>query len=96
AGIAQIPESAIPRIVDAMAEGDPQANLSLDLKCPACAHAWSETFDIVEFLWTELDALAERLLREVHQLATAYGWTETDVLALSPQRRARYLDLIGS
>ncbi|MEO6003171.1 MAG: phage baseplate protein [Opitutus sp.] len=96
AGIARIPESAIQRIVEAMAERDPQANLQLDLKCPACAHAWSETFDIVEFLWTELDAWAERLLGEVHHLATAYGWTEADVLALSPQRRSRYLDLIGT
>jgi hypothetical protein len=41
-----------------------------------------------------LDSLshwAERCLDQVHTLARAYGWSEAQILALSPVRRACYL-----
>ena len=40
-------------------------------------------------------AQASALMRDVHALATSYGWSEADVLDLSPRRRAVYLDLAG-
>jgi hypothetical protein len=33
-------------------------------------------------------------LREVHVLASANGWSEAEILALSPQRRQRYLEIV--
>ena len=39
-------------------------------------------------------AWAVRLLGEVHELASAYGWREHDVLALSPWRRQAYLQMV--
>lgn len=81
-------------IEEAMRAADPMADLRLDLRCPACHHAWQAPFDIVGFLWTEVHAWAVRLLREVHTLASAYGWREADVLSMSPSRRAMYLELI--
>jgi hypothetical protein len=47
-------------------------------------------------VWAELQARATALLADVHVLASAYGWTEPQVLSLSPERRAAYLELIGS
>jgi hypothetical protein len=41
-----------------------------------------------------VEALARRVLWEVHTLACAYGWTESETLALSPARRARYLQMV--
>jgi hypothetical protein len=44
-----------------------------------------------------LASLARRqraLLREVHCFAVHYGWTESEVLAVPPTRRARYLAFI--
>ena len=38
-------------------------------------------------------ARAGALLHEVHRLASAYGWSETDVLAMSAMRRGVYLEL---
>jgi hypothetical protein len=38
---------------------------------------------------------ARSLLAEVHSLARAYGWTESEILALSPQRRSTYLEMVG-
>ena len=78
-----------------MAEVDPQANLQLDLSCPACGHRWQVLFDIGSFFWSELNAWAQRLLAEVHVLASAYGWREADILNLSPSRRQFYLGLIS-
>jgi hypothetical protein len=33
------------------------------------------------------------MLYDVHALASAYGWREADVLAMSPMRRQVYLEL---
>jgi hypothetical protein len=79
-----------------MAEADPGAWIELELACPGCGCAWSAPFDIVAFLWAELDSCARRLVSDVHALASAYGWRESDVLALSPARRQTYLELVGA
>ena len=39
--------------------------------------------------------LGVRFLRDVHTLASTYGWREADILALSPWRRQYYLALIA-
>jgi hypothetical protein len=92
------PASVPPQVVDAveaqMGEADPQADIRLALTCSECALEWEATFDIVTFLWTEVDASARRTLLEVHMLASAYGWRESDILALSPPRRRFYLEAV--
>lgn len=91
-----LPERVITALGDAMAEHDPQADLQLALTCPACSHAWQALFDIVAFFWREIEAWAARTLHEIHTLASAYGWRESEILALSPQRRRRYLELVSA
>jgi hypothetical protein len=96
---AEIPAEDLPPDVGAavseqMAEADPQADVQLDLACPQCQHRWHSPFDIVSFFWSEIHALALRLLNDVHVLASAYGWSEAAILALAPARRQAYLDLI--
>src|SRR3954454_12972128 len=81
-------------VVRRIAEADPRARIELALECPDCGHPWSAPFDIVSFLWSELDACARRLVADVHTLASAYGWRESDVLALSRARRDAYLELV--
>jgi hypothetical protein len=61
--------------------------------CPACAHEWSVAFDAGDFLWHELAALAQRLMRDVDVLARRYGWSEREILGLSAARRRFYLEL---
>jgi hypothetical protein len=77
-----------------MAEADPMVRVELELSCPACEHRWTSVFDIASFLWTEVRDYALRLLRETHTLARAYGWSEADILGMTPQRRQIYLDLV--
>ncbi len=81
-------------IVRQMETADPQANVQLALRCAECGNEWSAAFDILTFLWEEIDRWANRTLREVHLLASAYGWGEAEILALSPQRRQRYLEMV--
>ena len=76
---------------DALEAADPWADLALAIACPACAHEAEVSFDIASYLWEELDSHARRLLDDVHALASAYGWSEPQILALSDARRAAYL-----
>lgn len=80
----------------AMSQADPQAEVLLDLACPACGHCSTALFDIVGHLWCELDHWAGAMLRKVHTLASRYGWSEDSILAMSGARRAAYLDLAGA
>jgi hypothetical protein len=93
---AELPVAVADRLAEAMAEVDPQADVRLALACPACGEQWQATFDIVAFLWSELAAWAERTVRDVHALASAYGWSESELLAMHPERRRLYLELTGA
>lgn len=92
--VASLPEAILEQIETAMSEADPQADVQLDLLCPACGHEWLATFDIASFLWSEINAWAQRLLSEVHLLAKTYSWREADILAMTPTRRRLYLERV--
>jgi hypothetical protein len=93
AGMSQaLREAAIRR----MAELDPAAELWLEATCPACGSASTVLLDPAAIVVEEVDRHARRILREVDQLARAYGWREPDVLALGPARRRAYLGLVAS
>jgi hypothetical protein len=77
-----------------MAEQDPLAEVLLDLHCPECGHQWQMVFDIVSYFWSELSVRARRLLYDVHALAQAYGWRESDILSMSDTRRQFYLGMV--
>lgn len=91
-----LPDAVTTVVAKRMAEADPQADMEVDLSCPACGQQWQAIFDIESFFWTEITAWAQRILSEVHRLARAYGWSETEILNLSPWRRQFYLSLVGA
>ncbi len=92
----ELPAETIDAVSERLAEADPQADIRLNVSCPSCGKAWQAVFDIVDFFWTEIEAWALRILRDVHVLASAYGWREKDILALSPARRQFYLEMVGA
>lgn len=94
-GAEELPETVTAALAQRMAEVDPQADMQMNLACPACGHSWQALFDIESFFWTELHAWAQRILSEVHLLACAYGWREKDILELSAWRRQFYLELVS-
>ncbi len=92
----ELPAPVAAALSQRMEELEPGASVRFDLSCPHCAQSWLAPMDVGGVLWSELQARAERLLLEVDALARAYGWSETEVLALSPLRRAAYLQLVGA
>jgi len=91
----ELPPSVVTETASRMAHADPQADVQLDLRCPACGTAWQAAFDMPAYFWSEIDAWAQCTLGEVHVLARTYGWRESDILALSPGRRRLYLELVS-
>jgi hypothetical protein len=94
ADLSALSEADVDRIARRLHEMDPLAVLLLDVRCPACGAEWECELDVAEFVWTEIEAEALRLLRDVHTLAAAYGWREADILSMSPLRRRAYLELV--
>lgn len=94
--VGALPGEVADAVSAAMAAADPAADVELKLACPGCGHRWTSPLDVGAFVWQEVDAWAERTLLEVDALARAYGWPEPAVLALSPWRRQRYLELAGA
>jgi len=87
-------DDLLEAIEDRLASADPLADTRLALSCPSCQREWEEAFDIGRFLWAEVESRARRVLWEVHTLASAYGWSETETLALGDARRAMYLEIV--
>jgi hypothetical protein len=77
-----------------MAELDPQAELMLNLACPACDHAFSALFDTATYWFQELAGRSQHLYREVHFLAFHYHWSEAEIMGMTARKRRRYLDLL--
>ena len=77
-----------------LAAADPLAEVRLDFTCPVCGRTFDEILDFASFVWAELEARARRLLVDVHLLAQAYGWSEGEILALSPVRRKFYIEMV--
>ena len=95
AGPADLPGAVAAQVVAALAEADPCADLQLTVRCVRCGRTVSAGLDVVSYLWAELDSWARATLLDVHLLASAYGWSEPQCLAVSPTRRRYYLELAG-
>lgn len=63
--VADLPALVVADVAERLAAADPQADIRL-VVCAACGHRWSAVFDIVDYLWEEVEHWALRLLREVH------------------------------
>jgi hypothetical protein len=83
-------------VIGAMLKQDPLAEILLQLKCEQCGHEWPLLLDVVSFFQRELDDYATSLLQQVHILASAYGWTEQEILSLSPERRHTYMEMLAA
>ena len=94
--VSELTEEDVEEFGETLEALDPGALVRFELVCPDCQGRWQAAIDIGEAFWQELSRAAEQSLLEVDALARAYGWTEAEVLALSPTRRAAYLQLVGA
>src|SRR5262249_27074832 len=75
-----VPAGVADAIAERMADTDGGTDTDIQLTCPTCGHQWTILFDIESFFWSELSAWAQRVLKDVHTLASVYGWREADIL----------------
>lgn len=87
------PGAVLEQVPALMADLDPQAELTLNMTCPACDNGFSALFDAGGFMRHELRSRTEKLYREVHLLATRYHWEEQTIMQMASKRRHIYLDL---
>lgn len=89
-----LPDEVLRIVAEQIASADRQADVQVEIACPACRNCRSMVFDILSYLWNEVDDWAQRLLHEVHAMASRYGWSENEILTMTAQRRQWYLQLI--
>lgn len=92
--VRQLPATVTEAVEQAMARLDPLADVQIGMTCPNCRNVWQASFEIGHFFWQEINAWALQILQEVHLLASAYGWREADILAMSGWKRQLYLKMI--
>jgi hypothetical protein len=85
----------IARIETEIIKHSPHIDLMSEVICPECRYRFTACFDPLAFLLHKLEARAEQLYREIHTLAFWYHWSEADILAMSREKRWRYLHLIS-
>jgi hypothetical protein len=93
-GPVQWTQEDVEQVGEKMAVADPLAEIRIALSCPSCGRESTETLEIISFIWSAIEARAKRLVWEVHAIASMYGWTEKEVLSLSPARRALYMEMV--
>lgn len=79
----------------ALEAADPLAHVEVDLVCEHCSHRHTRALDIAACLWDDVQAQGERVLAEVDALASAYGWTEGEILSMPTTRRRLYLERLA-
>lgn len=89
-------ERVVPAFSAAVEEHDPLAVISFPVGCVACTQPWRATLDPIDYIWRELGHRVVAIVRDVDVLARAYGWTESEILRLSPGRRRLYIDRVGA
>ena len=89
------PPALVEQISGRLAEADAQAEIGLQLTCPVCRHEFPSFFDVTNYLLRELETRERQLYQDVHQLALAYHWSESEILKMSPRKRKLYLDMIA-
>jgi hypothetical protein len=93
--IEDVPPDVLDAVSEQLSRHDPVAELNVAIKCPECSHPFEAGLDPAAFAWSALESMARRLQTEVVTLAEAFGWTESEVLALTPRRRQTYLNLLS-
>jgi hypothetical protein len=88
-------ESTDQETADAFLElAAPVLNLDIDAQCPNCDVHQVVRFDIAAYLVTALANERAFLTRETHLLASRYGWSHQEILALNRGDRRAYAALI--
>ena len=89
------PSAAVARRVDRALEAlAPRLDGELSGTCPACGQTVDLRFEPISYVLEELRDASTGLFAHVHELASAYQWSEHAILALARRRRHGYVSMI--
>lgn len=91
----ELPRALARRLDHALAALAPRLDGLLGGACPGCGEVVRMRFDPLGYVLAELRNVFSGVYREVHALASAYGWPEDAILALPRSRRRRYASVIS-
>jgi hypothetical protein len=80
----------------AMAAVDPLLDRDLPARCAECGAEQTVRFAIQSYFLGGLIAERRRLAEEVHALASAYGWSRREILAMRRATRREHVDLLAT
>ncbi|MDH5344663.1 MAG: hypothetical protein OEW59_02785 [Gammaproteobacteria bacterium] len=83
-----------PVLAEALLDLDPLVAFTVSCACPACRSINEVRVDLEDIALARLRWKQRELLHDIHRLASRYGWTEAEVLAIPPHRRTHYLAMI--
>jgi hypothetical protein len=86
-----VPPASIEAAMDSVG---PTLSRTLDAVCPHCNAAQAVRFDLSNFLVAMFARERPFVLRELHLLARAYGWSAQDILALTRDDRRALVRLV--
>lgn len=92
--VAELTAAGRAALEEALDTHDPLIRFTLTAVCPYCQAAHEHETPLTAYALRTLRQVQSRLIEEVHALAVAYGWPESEVLAIPSWRRARYLSLV--
>jgi hypothetical protein len=92
---AEIPADWVTAVEGSLSASDPLIDFTLRTQCPECGSAGEHEVDLLAVVLHRMRRAQRELLQTVHRLASAYHWSEAEILAMPAARRRRYLSLIG-
>lgn len=93
---AELPNDILEKVFEQMELKDEFANIRISVVCPACKNQWESIFDVVDYFWMEVNSLTNRILSEIGILAYSFGWSEKEILDLTPERRRTYIEMLNA
>ena len=85
-----LPPDLLTSIERALAEVDPLVDFKLNTACPECGTSALYELDLQALALSRLRRERAELVANVHRLASAYHWSEAEILAVPPARRNLY------
>ena len=83
-------EHDLELIEEALEAASPEVADGVEVTCPSCGEATFGRLDPLQFALPHSGAI----LREIHLIARAYGWSLGDILALKARQRSNFAEMI--
>ncbi|MFC0541505.1 T4 family baseplate hub assembly chaperone [Kutzneria chonburiensis] len=93
--IAALPAITRLEIEERMRRAAPKVEQTLAAACAECGRTFVAPFDIHRFVFGELRTDNTLLYQEVHYLAYHYHWSESEIMAMTRDKRQTYIDVLA-